>query len=95
MLSKCANPSCNAPFRRLRSGRLFQFEFRPPGIEDPKEPVRADGSVPIGKTGGRIERFWLCAHCAASMTLELTPEANDVAVVPIAQERRRLRAAAS
>ena len=26
MLYKCANESCNTPFRRLREGKLFQVE---------------------------------------------------------------------
>ena len=26
MVAKCANPSCNVPFRHLSEGRLFQFE---------------------------------------------------------------------
>ena len=26
MVQKCANPSCSAPFRRLRDGRLFVVE---------------------------------------------------------------------
>jgi len=26
MVAKCANPSCNVPFRYLSEGRLFRFE---------------------------------------------------------------------
>ena len=60
MLSKCANPTCSAPFHYLREGRLFQIDARAlPGPEEVsrKKPVQ------------RVEYFWLCGSCAEVMTL--------------------------
>jgi hypothetical protein len=62
MLSKCANPSCNAPFQYLREGRLFKFDQEQlvhtgPQAVTSKKPVR------------RVEHFWLCADCATRMTV--------------------------
>ena len=59
MLTKCANPACDASFRYLRDGRVFKIE-RPasgtPNIADKKQPHL-------------VEHFWLCERCAAQMTL--------------------------
>jgi hypothetical protein len=62
MLSKCANPSCAAPFLYFHSGKLFRVERRrpvpqvEPSMSDPK-PVRS------------IEYYWLCETCAGRLTL--------------------------
>ena len=57
MVSNCANSHCQAPFRYLNSGRLFQFEFHPRS-EDQPSALRH-----------RIERFWLCPNCASHLTV--------------------------
>lgn len=54
MLGRCSNPSCSAPFRYLRDGKLFRLET------DPK----ARTSKP-----SKLEYFWLCDHCSPSMSL--------------------------
>jgi hypothetical protein len=54
MLSKCAHPTCFAQFRYLRAGRVFK--------------VRMPGSASSGATH-HIEHFWLCEHCARSLTI--------------------------
>jgi hypothetical protein len=54
MVSKCANPSCDTPFRYFRGGMLFVFE--------PHERSSSDLIL-------SIEHFWLCECCAPSMTL--------------------------
>ena len=52
MLSKCANPACDARFRYLHQGRIFNIEVKgaPPG----ENLQHRD----------RIEHFWLCESCA-------------------------------
>jgi hypothetical protein len=62
MLSKCANPSCQAPFQYLSEGKLFRFDQRQavhagPQLVTEKKPPR------------RIEHFWLCSDCASRMTV--------------------------
>ncbi len=64
MVSKCANPSCSAVFRRMGEGRLFRIEFQASLPED----ARFD---PARQTGRRTEYFWLCSHCAAVMTIKV------------------------
>ena len=56
MLRKCHNSQCFEPFRYLEGGKLFLLQA------DPK--VDACGST-------RIEYFWLCTGCSATMTLAL------------------------
>jgi hypothetical protein len=78
MLSKCANPACNASFRYFGEGRLFQFELDRPESAGPhllgeKKPAR------------KVEYFWLCAHCAATLTLSFEPRCK-IAVVPLRQK---------
>lgn len=66
MVTKCANPSCNAAFRYLKDGRLFLFEAPPrPSTSEPSVPETEFQESEIH--GG--EYFWLCEKCAKSMTL--------------------------
>lgn len=55
MVSKCANPACNAPFRYLHEGRIFSVSRDSPEhvVEHP------------------VERYWLCSNCSDRMTLVL------------------------
>lgn len=74
MLAKCSNSSCSASFRYLHSGRLFHFENR---LQSTLEAETAG----MPASGG--EFFWLCADCAAELTLVPDP-AQRVRVVPLA-----------
>ncbi len=47
MLYKCANESCNAPFRRLREGKLFQVETEF-FVGRESSPTRTEKAVPSG-----------------------------------------------
>jgi len=60
MVTKCANPSCNAVFRYLRDGRLFL-------VERPSLPHGQEED--FGSTFHRSEYFWLCADCCLTMTI--------------------------
>jgi hypothetical protein len=60
MLSKCANPACDVPFRYMHQGKLFRLEV---GAE-------ATATVQATKKPARhVEFFWLCDRCAAEMKL--------------------------
>ena len=63
MISKCANPACAVPFHYMREGRLFRMEFDP----DPQ----GTGPTLVGslRPPRRIEHFWLCGTCSATLTL--------------------------
>jgi hypothetical protein len=75
MLSKCANPSCQAPFQYLSEGKLFRIDRQRihhagPQLVTEKKPPR------------RLEHFWLCNECAAHMTIAWD-QARGVYVQPL------------
>ncbi len=82
MLSKCANPSCPTPFRYLREGRLYRIDVASAGEVRPHGPFLVNGR----KGPGKIEHFWLCGSCAATLTLAFERE-KGVTVVPRESQR--------
>lgn len=81
MVSKCANPECSAPFHYFREGKLFQ-------VDTPGSDLRQQGPQPVtGKRPYRVEHYWLCGACSATMTLAYDP-AKGVFTVPIPAVRR-------
>ena len=56
LVSRCANPSCEAQFKYLHEGRLFHF---------------AAAGTPTGISKSRLNFafWWLCPRCCSSMTL--------------------------
>ncbi|HET9792134.1 MAG TPA: hypothetical protein VFR08_12585 [Candidatus Angelobacter sp.] len=62
MVSKCANPSCGALFRSLRSGKLFLVDL--PRYSS--KPGGENGGTFPGRTA---EYFWLCDQCCAELTV--------------------------
>ena len=67
MLSKCANPHCSVPFRRLNEGKLFCLE------SDQRHAQHKSS---------RVEYFWLCRSCSFTMTLRFDAD-GTVAATPI------------
>lgn len=65
MLSKCANPSCSSQFLYLHRGKLFRMEI------DAWNGQAQDSSPDFAgkKAPRRLEYFWLCEECAATMTV--------------------------
>lgn len=59
MISKCANPECETPFRSMRTGRLIRVEGRPAPQPQGNEP-EFDQTMPR-----RTEFFWLCDGCSS------------------------------
>jgi hypothetical protein len=86
MLSKCLNPQCNAKFRYLWEGRLFRVD-----VSEVKRRKRAPtGKAPLACFKGHVrpvEHFWLCASCAARMTLEASE--SQVRLVSLAEGARK------
>ena len=65
MVSKCANPECEVPFRYFHQGKLFRLE-----TESGHERRRGLGvDSGLKKPLRRIEFFWLCENCSEKMTL--------------------------
>jgi hypothetical protein len=67
MLSKCANPHCSVPFRRLNEGKLFCLE------SDQRNSQHKSN---------RVEYFWLCRSCSLTMTLRFDAD-GTVAATPL------------
>jgi hypothetical protein len=78
MLSKCANPACNAVFRYLHEGKVFRLERR--HDDDPEVHCRD------------FEYFWLCSSCASSLTVVFEQDTIQVrpSHVPLSQSSRQL-----
>jgi hypothetical protein len=62
VLAKCANPACGAHFRYLHEGRIFNF------------PFSENGTPGVA----RVEHFWLCGRCAASLTVVMNGGTAEV-----------------
>jgi hypothetical protein len=75
MVSKCANPGCQAPFRYFHTGKLFRIDK-----ESGYERRRLLGTEREAKKPARhLEFYWLCDDCARSMTLAFD-ESSGVSV---------------
>jgi hypothetical protein len=63
VLQERANRGCGTPFRYLHQGKLLEIKTQyrsSPGSEAERNPKNGTGY---------IQRYWLCAHCAAHVTL--------------------------
>jgi hypothetical protein len=70
MLARCINERCKRPLHSFPEGRLFQYEITSISLA-----ATDAGSTPFDERPKReTVHFWLCAACAASMTLVLEPE---------------------
>ncbi len=76
MLSKCANPGCPATFLYLHQGKLFRVENGASGSENLDSQTK--------RPAQRVEFFWLCADCAATMTLKYK-KGVGITTAPIVQ----------
>src|SRR5258706_6678577 len=75
MLYKCANESCNTPFRRLREGKLFKVETE---YFAGRRPSTLRKTIPTR----RIEHYWLCDACSPFVTLTFE-HGRGVVTVPL------------
>jgi hypothetical protein len=75
MVSRCANPSCDARFKYLREGRLFQFPA-------PKL------SASFLKNASGFGLWWLCSECSKTMTLVEDP-VSGAKLVPLPNPIRK------
>lgn len=75
MLSKCANPACSTPFRRLREGKLFVVE-----TEGTATDQQAVTPMRRARLLRRVEHFWLCDECSAFITLTFDRERGMITV---------------
>lgn len=81
MLSKCANPKCNASFQYLSEGKVYELRYSQQPIV-PSLTVNAKLTTTSKKMPQRLERFWLCAECSTTMTLGVD-RAQNIVIVPL------------
>lgn len=82
MISKCANPVCSAPFLYLRDGKLFRVDL---DQLEAASPEQNDSD----KKWHRLEHFWLCGRCAATMTLVAEKGKGVITAVSLSAELRQ------
>jgi hypothetical protein len=70
MVSKCANPACNAKFRYLHEGKLFMI-----GQLLPRAQMETNGGPNLGNL------YWLCEVCARELTVKVG-ENHSVRLLP-------------
>ncbi len=66
-VSKCANPDCDAKFRRLGEGRLY---LRPSHTPD----SRAENRV--------LKALWVCSDCSARFNVRFDEAAQTFVLIP-------------
>ena len=66
MVSKCANPGCEKPFRYFHTGKLFRLD-KAGGFE--RRRILGDERSDAKKPMRHVEFYWLCDDCAKQMTL--------------------------
>jgi len=71
MLGKCANPSCEIPFRYLRGGKLFLIDLADTNCADGVDGF--DRHPPH-----RTTYFWLCGECSGKMSVAMSREGRAV-----------------
>lgn len=81
MISKCANPECSAPFRYLRDGKLFRVD-----LDQLESATTLENDS--DKPWHRMEHFWLCGRCSATMTL-VAEKGRGVTAVPLSLGLRK------
>lgn len=77
MVSKCANPNCDARMKYLHNGRLFVVQTRSSARYWQKE--NCSFSAP---PGNQIEYYWLCDSCVDDMTITAEGKLEYVTSIP-------------
>jgi hypothetical protein len=94
VLSKCANPACEAKLHYLREGKIYRIDTeslahasrRKPAISTADQNSNGSRQVStldvVADRGGayRPEYFWLCAGCARTWTIAV--QNGSVVVIP-------------
>jgi len=78
MFAYCVNPNCYVPLHSFSEGKLFQFEIVSISIAATDDAISPFDEKPERRTS----HFWLCGHCADSLTLVLEP-LKGLKVVPL------------
>lgn len=103
MLSKCANPACDAKLHYLHEGRIFRIDTESlahashrakPSVSAVRGASREVSRLQVTADRGgayRPEYFWLCGDCSRHWTVAL----QNASVVVVAIPRPKARHAAA
>jgi len=83
MITKCANELCGEPFLFFRGGKLFIVDVR--SGPQPGGPGTAD------QASQKLEHFWLCEHCAATMTVVVGQGSTPRVILVACEDGRSTR----
>ena len=83
MITKCVNQKCGQPFLVLRPGaKLFIMDV--PSNPQPGGPGATDQGP------RKLEHFWLCERCAATMTLVVGQGRTPGVIVTTCENRQSI-----
>jgi len=106
VLSKCANPACEAKFHYLHEGKIYRIDTESlahasrrgkPAVSTIHENSSGSRQVRqldlVADRGGayRPEYFWLCDGCSESWTIGV--QSGSVVVIPLFRPRVQVAAA--
>lgn len=80
MVSKCANPKCNARLKYLHEGSLFV-------MPKPNKRYSFNENSFAAPAGTQIECFWLCELCSLHMRISKRGELVSLSAFPAADAR--------
>ena len=83
MITKCANELCGEPFLFFRGGKLFIVDVA--SNPQPRDPGTAD------RAPQKLEHFWLCEQCAATMTLVVGRGSTPRVILAACEDRQSTR----
>lgn len=98
MLSKCANPACDAKLHYLHEGRIFRIDTESlahacrrskpavPAVHENGGASREVSHLQVAADRGgayRPEYFWLCGDCSQNWTIAV--QSGSVVVMPISR----------
>ncbi len=99
MLSKCANPACDAKLHYLHEGKIFRIDTEslahagrrakpvtPAIVEDIRLSRCVSSLDVVADRGGmyRPEYFWLCSDCSQDWTIAV--QSGSVMVIPVSRQ---------
>jgi hypothetical protein len=87
VLTKCANPICPSPFRRLSEGKLFRVEAEPV----PPAMTRSGTPTRRFRSARRVQHYWLCDQCSPMLTL-IFERGRGMTTVPLPIAREKMAA---
>jgi hypothetical protein len=75
-VDRCANPECNAEFKRLGTGKLYTFPVARPQVWGLPASIKQ-------------KVVWLCSKCAATRDVQFDAQQHQVVLIKRERSRRQ------